>query len=575
MKSKLSFITILLILSFCPVTSHASGSLPGIGVPTEEAAADADHEEPLHLEVSSSSEITEIISDCGGYIDEEARRSDSVYATRRIIILGALIEEYPDADLVITYPEFNETILSFPTEQDTHRAYDTLVDIYGEESCFIDKKFSGVNLLMEDTGTTAGTAYTATSWGTSDMGMDTLKSTYREYSLSDVTVALIDTGVNTENDMFKRRTITGYNTMTGSDDFSDQVSGLAGHGTHVCGIVADATAPTVDLMMISPFDSEANNTESSLLAAFQYALEHGADIINLSLGYTSFTDSFLDAVIESAYTRNVPVVTSAGNERINVERVYPASNSRTLAISGVRQTADSPGIIYDDSYSAYGELIDFAGPGTAITSADNLPGASTTVKKGTSMAAPHITAALCWIKMIFPGYSVPQLYKKLQDYCLDLGEKGKDIYYGNGYPRIRTLLEDAFRKTSESDKTSGSEKDSGKTASAAKPKTIGRTADVRLKKTKLRSLKRISAKKIKLKWKKVYGISGYQICYSTSKTFRKNKKTVWIKKQKKTSCSIGKLKRKKKYYVRIRTYKKVKKKKYYSTWSNVRSIRTK
>ena len=79
-----------------------------------------------------------------------------------------------------------------------------------------------------------------------------------------------------------------------------------------------------------------------------------------------------------------------------------------------------------------------------------------------------------------------------------------------------------------------------------------------------------------VKWKKKTKITGYQIQYSTSSKFSmKNTKTVKIKKAKTTSKKITDLKSSKKYYVRIRTYKIVKKKKSYSSWSKKKCVTTK
>ena len=81
-------------------------------------------------------------------------------------------------------------------------------------------------------------------------------------------------------------------------------------------------------------------------------------------------------------------------------------------------------------------------------------------------------------------------------------------------------------------------------------------------------------KTIKVKWKKRANITGYQIQVATDKKFKKNAKTVVVKKQKTTTATIKKLKSKKKYYVRIRTYKNSNNKKIYSPWSKVKSIKT-
>ena len=79
-----------------------------------------------------------------------------------------------------------------------------------------------------------------------------------------------------------------------------------------------------------------------------------------------------------------------------------------------------------------------------------------------------------------------------------------------------------------------------------------------------------------VKWKKKTKITGYQIQYSTSSKFSmKNTKTVKIKKAKTAYKKITDLKSSKKYYVRIRTYKIVKKKKSYSSWSKKKNVTTK
>ena len=82
-------------------------------------------------------------------------------------------------------------------------------------------------------------------------------------------------------------------------------------------------------------------------------------------------------------------------------------------------------------------------------------------------------------------------------------------------------------------------------------------------------------KAILVTWKKVSGVNGYEIQVATDKKFKKNKKTVTIKKQKTTKTTVKKLKAKKKYYVRVRTYKIVNGKKVYSSWSKVKSVKTK
>lgn len=82
-------------------------------------------------------------------------------------------------------------------------------------------------------------------------------------------------------------------------------------------------------------------------------------------------------------------------------------------------------------------------------------------------------------------------------------------------------------------------------------------------------------KSFAIKWKKqAKQTTGYEIQYSTHKKF-KGAKTVTIKKNKTTSTNVKKLKTKKKYFVRVRTYKTVNGQKFYSEWTKAKSVKTK
>jgi spore coat protein CotH len=91
---------------------------------------------------------------------------------------------------------------------------------------------------------------------------------------------------------------------------------------------------------------------------------------------------------------------------------------------------------------------------------------------------------------------------------------------------------------------------------------------------KIKSVKNTSKKKLTVKWKKVSGASGYVIQYSLKKNFKKAKK-VTVKKGTTTKKVIKKLKKGKRYYVRIRAYKKISGKNYYSKWSGKKSVKIK
>lgn len=107
-----------------------------------------------------------------------------------------------------------------------------------------------------------------------------------------------------------------------------------------------------------------------------------------------------------------------------------------------------------------------------------------------------------------------------------------------------------------------------------KPSTTKNTKTVKPKKTSIKKLSK-GKKKFTVTWAKVSGVKGYQIQYSSNKKFKKNNKMVTVTKQKTTKATVKKLKSKKKYYVRVRTYKTINGKKIYSSWSKVKSVKTK
>lgn len=107
-------------------------------------------------------------------------------------------------------------------------------------------------------------------------------------------------------------------------------------------------------------------------------------------------------------------------------------------------------------------------------------------------------------------------------------------------------------------------------------KTPGGTANtkkVSVKKVTLKKVKSTKKKTITVQWKKVSGVTGYQVQIALNKTFKKGKKTYTVKKAKTVKKTVKRLKRKKKYYVRVRAYKTVKGKKYYGKWSKVKKVK--
>jgi len=169
------------------------------------------------------------------------------------------------------------------------------------------------------------------------------------------------------------------------------------HGTHVAGIIgadgannigtAGAAGLNVELMALKALDGSGGGSIATIAEAVYYAVDNGADIINLSLGTSGFSHSLYNAIAYAA-SRDVLVVAAAGNAGDNSDRYpfYPAAFSLDNIVSVAATTPDNRLA----SFSNYGDRhVDLGAPGTNILS--TLPGGGYGSLSGTSMAAPLVT----------------------------------------------------------------------------------------------------------------------------------------------------------------------------------------
>lgn len=245
-----------------------------------------------------------------------------------------------------------------------------------------------------------------------------------------VVVAVIDTGVNlthqdlaanlwinpapTFGDVNGARFLNGVRNGNPTDD--------SGHGTHVAGIIgaigdnnlgATGIAWRVQIMAVKVFTGSGRSTVSDVVSGINYAVAHGAHIINASYGEsgsTGFSQSEF-AAIAAARDAGVIFVAAAGNANSNmdVSRFYPAShaldNIVTVGASANRDEA-AP-------YSNFGAAVELFAPGTDIVSLNYANNTGTISHSGTSMAAPHVTGALALLKARFPSDSYRQLINRI------------------------------------------------------------------------------------------------------------------------------------------------------------------
>lgn len=160
------------------------------------------------------------------------------------------------------------------------------------------------------------------------------------------------------------------------------------------------------------------------------------------------------------------------------------------------------------------------------------------------------------------------------DFFFDPGPLGDNAAYRSVIVMVKGTKQDEVKDSKPATKPSESATTPSTTQPTTKPSTTKNTKTVKPKKTSIKKLSK-GKKKFTVTWAKVSGVKGYQIQYSSDKKFKKNNKSVTVTKQKTTKATVKKLKSKKKYYVRVRTYKTVNGKKIYSSWSKVKSVKTK
>jgi subtilisin family serine protease len=240
---------------------------------------------------------------------------------------------------------------------------------------------------------------------------------------SGVTVALIDTGVDTNNTILKSHLVYGYDftrNQSGGSEMADVnqstvgvVDGSAqpaqlnqstvgvvdqstvgvvdntkysafGHGTMTAGIV-HLVAPQANLMPLKAFDAAGQGLASDVLRAIYYAVNHGAKVISMSFDFTTSSKELATA-INYATSRGVICVASAGNDG-KMEAVYPASLPNVIDVASTSAN-NTP-----SSFSNYGAPpVWLSAPGEAVMT--TYPGNTYAVGWGTSFSAPLVSGTV-------------------------------------------------------------------------------------------------------------------------------------------------------------------------------------
>ncbi|CAN5806981.1 hypothetical protein BH20ACT12_BH20ACT12_12820 [soil metagenome] len=202
-----------------------------------------------------------------------------------------------------------------------------------------------------------------------------------------------------------------------------------GHGTRVTGIAGALTDNgkgvaggcfKCRLLIAKVLDRNGDTTDSKIIKGIDWSVDHGADVVNLSLGGPANSD-VLRTEVNRAYSRGTVVVAAAGNEG-TTQPQYPAAYSKAIAVSA---TDRSDGLAY---FSGRGDWVDLAAPGTSILSTRASGDYGT--DSGTSMSAPFVSGLAGLLAS--QGMSADSIRQRMQATAKDLGSAGDDPRFGHG-----------------------------------------------------------------------------------------------------------------------------------------------
>lgn len=264
-----------------------------------------------------------------------------------------------------------------------------------------------------------------------------------------VTVAVVDTGIACfDKGPFSRGTDLSGTRCEGGFNFVDKdAPGYddQGHGTHVAGTIAQTTnngkgtaglAYCATLMPVKVLNKFGWGTTANVAEGIRFAADHGAQVINLSLGGPIKSDILEDAV-SHAHQKGVTIVAAAGNSGRAVG--YPAAYPDVIAVSAT----DSNDRIA--SFSSRGSEIAIGAPGVNVTQQTICNGGKDKCEifgtfNGTSMASPHVAGAAAMV--VASGITDPDAVRaKLQGTA---NAKGESNLYGAGILRADSAVKSTF-----------------------------------------------------------------------------------------------------------------------------------
>jgi type VII secretion-associated serine protease mycosin len=255
-------------------------------------------------------------------------------------------------------------------------------------------------------------------------------------------IAVLDTGVQSAHPDLSGRVLAGYDFVNDDSNAGDD----NGHGTWVAGIIAAKVNDGYGIAGISWSDKilpvkimsrEGTGSSSDLASGIIWAADHGATVINMSVGGFPYSQYVQDAVTY-AWNKGAVLVGAAGNNR-REEVFYPASMTNVVSVSATQVNDEF------SNWSSWGPNVDVSAPGSSVlttncttcTYADHHTWGSHVYISGTSFATPNVAGVVALIRARYPDYTPQQVVSRLVNTVDDLGYGGWDKKYGHG--RVNAL----------------------------------------------------------------------------------------------------------------------------------------
>jgi len=240
---------------------------------------------------------------------------------------------------------------------------------------------------------------------------------------ANVTVAVIDSGIDLKHPEFA-------GSIADSFDALGSREGPHAHGTGVAGAIVSharlmGSAPAARILAIRAFGAASGGAESNsyvILKALDYAVAHGAQIVNMS--FAGPKDELIDRGIAASAARGIVMVAAAGNAGAKSPPLYPAANANVIAVSAT----DAQDKIF--AASNRGSYIAVAAPGVDIFLP--APDQKYQMTSGTSFSAAYVSGVAALMLERNPVLRRDELRATLMRTARDLGSRGRDDLFGAG-----------------------------------------------------------------------------------------------------------------------------------------------